>query len=176
MDEANAVTTPCVSSEKGGDNKINTEVPHKEAVGSLMYLSAATRPDIAFAVSKAARAMENPTQADWNAVKRIFRYLRGTSDFGIMYKRNGNQLEVYSDADFAGDVSTRRSTTGVISMYADGPISWSSHLQRTVALSTTEAEIIAASEGAKELVWLKRLLKDLSLMQESPVLLSLIHI
>jgi hypothetical protein len=79
---------------------------------------------------------------------------------------------VFSDADFAGDKVTRRSTTGFIAIVANGAVSWTSQLQKTTALSTTKAEIIAASEGAKELVWLKRLLSELlsDFAQKTPVL------
>jgi hypothetical protein len=114
-----------------------------------MYLAAAMRPDIAFAVNKAAWDMDRPTEKDWNNVKRIFRYLRSTSNYGIRYTRGSGQLIVFSDAEFAGDKATRHSTTGVIAIFAEGAVSWTRQLQKTTALTTSEAEIIAASEGAK---------------------------
>ena len=137
-----------------------------------MYLAAATRPDIAFAVNKAARVMDRPAEKDWNNVKRIFSYLRSTSNYGLGYIRGPGELKVFSDADFAGDRVTRRSITGVIAIVANGAMSWTSKLKKTTAPSTTEAEIIAASEGAKELVWLKRLLSELlsDFAEKTPVL------
>lgn len=160
MAESNAISTPVGREESDRDEVLSSEIPYREAVGCLMYLTTASRPDIAFAVNKAARAMEKPTVQDWNQIKRIFRYLRGTVDYGIIYSK-AEELKVYSDADFAGDKRTRRSTTGIVAIFSGGPISWTSQLQKVVATSTTEAEIISASEGAKELVWLKRLLSEL---------------
>lgn len=173
MNECNPVTTPATREEGETSEDIKEQVPYREAVGSLMYLATATRPDIAYAVSFAARAVEKPTRKDWNNVKRILRYLRGTNNFSIKYQKDCKQLAVYSDADYAGDVATRRSTTGVVAMFAGGAVSWTSQLQRTVALSTTEAEIIAASEGAKELMWLKRLIRELSGQEE---LIPVLHV
>jgi hypothetical protein len=126
-----------------------------------MYLAAATHPDIAFAVNKAARLMGRPAEKDWNNVKHIFHYSQSTSNYGLRYTRGFGELMVFGDAEFAGDKVTRCSTTDVIAIFADSAVSWTSQLQKTAALSTTEAEIIAASEGAKELVWLKCLLLEL---------------
>lgn len=163
MDQANSLSTPCGGCEKESEELVGNEVPYREAVGCLMFLMIATRPDIAFAVSRAARAVEKPTTADWLNVKRIFRYLRATSNYGLFYRKisNNKNVDVYSDADFGGDVKTRRSTTGVVATFAGGAVSWSSRLQKSVALSTTEAEFVAASEGAKELIWLTRLLNEI---------------
>ena len=127
------------------------QVPYGEAVGSLMYLAFGTRPDIAFDVSTVSQALDKPTEEDWEKVKRIFKYLKGTYQMGIMYQ-NGDQtgmLAAYSNADFAGDVCTRRSTSGVVCQHMRRPVSWLSQRQKSVALSTTEAEFMAASEGAK---------------------------
>ena len=105
--------------------------------------------------------MDMPTEKAWKNVKRIFRYLWSTSNYGLRYTRGSGELKAFSDADFAGHKVTRRSATGVIAIFAEGAASWTSQLQKTTALSTTEAEIIATSEGTKELVWLKRLLSEL---------------
>ena len=172
MAEAKGVSTHASREESDNHKDVSGKVPYREAVGSLMYLATATRPDIAFAVSKAARVMVRPAEKNWNDVKRIFRYLRLTSNYGIKYTTGSGELNVFSDADFAGDKATRRSTTGVLAIFANGALSWTSQLQRTTDLSTTEAEIIAASEGAKELVWLKRLLSELlpDFAKRTPVL------
>lgn len=172
MEECNHVCTPCERSSGGTDVHVGDEVPYREAVGCLLYLANISRPDIAFAVSRAARAMEKPTQSDWLHVKRIFKYLRGTEGLGLFYKSGcGTKLEVFCDADFAGEEKSRRSTTGVVAMLSGTAISWSSRLQGSVALSTTEAEFVAASEGAKELIWLHRLLQELRVYKDGiPVL------
>lgn len=170
MNNSNKVATPCDRTECNDSKPIESQVPYREAIGCLMYLTAGTRPDIAYAVSKAARSMESPTQNDWTMVKRIFKYLRGTSTYGILYKIDGSTLQVYSDADFGGCSKTRRSTTGVISIISGGAVSWTSQLQRSVALSTTEAEFVASSEGTKELIWLQRLLSELGHRVEKPTL------
>ena len=122
----------------------------------------ATRPDIAQAVGVVSQFCENPTQQHWIAVKRIFRYLQGTMDYGLYYRKTGEEdLVGYSDADWAGNLDNRRSTTGYAFLLHGACISWRSTRQRTVALSTTEAEYMALSESTQEAVWLKRLLEDL---------------
>ena len=161
MDESNGISTPAGCEESNVKEKITAKTPYREAVGCLLYLTTASRPDIAFAVNKAARAMEDPTTEDWNQVKRIFRYLKKTMNYGIVYKNKEEDLKVYSDADYAGDKETRRSTTGIVATLTQGAISWTSQLQKTVSTSTTEAELVSASEGAKELIWLKRLLSEI---------------
>uniref|UniRef100_A0A146M1T4 Retrovirus-related Pol polyprotein from transposon TNT 1-94 n=1 Tax=Lygus hesperus TaxID=30085 RepID=A0A146M1T4_LYGHE len=130
--------------------------PYRQAVGGLMYLMVGTRPDIAYAVGVASRTLENPTWNNWVQVKRIFRYLKGTSQLGLLYKSGNNSLVCYSDADHGGDHSTGRSTTGVVAMFSNAAISWLSQRQTSVSISTTEAEIVAASD-----LWLKRLLLDM---------------
>ncbi|KAF8777457.1 Retrovirus-related Pol polyprotein like [Argiope bruennichi] len=155
------------------ENKlIGKEVPYRQAVGSLMYLATATRPDLAYAISIVSENLENHRTSDWCAVKRIFKYLRGTVDFGLLYqaKCHPNKLEVYSDADYAGDLKTRRSRTGMVSKFSCGALSWMSQKQKSVVLSTTEAEYVAANESAKELIWLKHLLSDITNL-ETPSLL-----
>lgn len=176
MSECNKIDTPMERQTQSADNEVNdgslTKVPYRQAVGSLMYLAVGTRPDIMYAVSHVSQALENPTQNDWSKVKRIFKYLKGTSDISIVYGSNHQKmLTTYSDADFAGDARTRRSTSGVVCMYMGGPISWISRRQKSVALSTTEAEFVAASEASKEAVWLMRLLNEITELSSVPRLL-----
>lgn len=155
--------------DKDADTK---QFSYRSAVGGLLYLSTGCRPDIAYAVSVASRSLENPTSDDFIKVKRIFRYLQGTSDHEIVYKPDHKKgiIECYSDADHGGDHSSGRSTTGVMCLYSGGAISWLSQKQASVAISTTESEIVAASEAAREVVWLKRLLSIMTVLKDIPYL------
>ncbi len=146
------------------------KIPYREAVGSLLYLTTTTRPDIAFAVGQVSQYCQNPGKGHWNAVKRIIAYLAGTPNYGICFKKeNCKMILGYSDADFARDLDNRRSTTGYIFLHCGGPIVWASKRQRTTALSTTEAEYVAGCESAKEAVWINRLLKEIGKEDSLPV-------
>lgn len=141
----------------------------RELIGSLLYIANGTRPDIAAVVSALACHQDNATEEHWKAAKRVLRYLRGTANHGIYYDRNGgNVLHGFADADYAGDMDSRRSTSGIVFMLNGGPIQWMSKKQATVALSTTESEYVSASAAAQEAVHLRMLLKDLGYPQTSP--------
>ncbi|KAH9761191.1 hypothetical protein KPL70_000407 [Citrus sinensis] len=143
-------------------------VPYASAVGSLMYAMVCTRPDISQAVSMVSRYMHDPGKSHWLTVKWILRYLYGTVDVGLLFKKDcGQQCVGYCDSDFAGDLDKRRSTTGYVFTLGGGPVSWRSILQSTIALSTTEAKYMAATEAVKEVIWLKGLLGDLGVIQEN---------
>ena len=137
-----------------------------------MYLMLGTRPDLAYSVGVLSRSLENPTTEDVTQVKRVFRYIAGSIEKGITYSGSSERgiLECYSDADFSGCEKTGRSTSGVVVGYAGGAISWLSQRQPTVALSTTEAEIMAASEAAKEFAWLTRLFQGSVRLKHVPIL------
>lgn len=140
--------------------------PYQSAVGALMYLSITTRPDIAYATSVLASHMHNPGEQHWEGVKHVMAYLNGTRDRSILYgEESSNQVSIYSDSDHAGDVGSRKSRTGIVSMLNGGPISWKSHLQNRVSLSSTEAEYYAASEAAIEAKWYHKLLSELQFHQ-----------
>ena len=145
-------------------------IPYASAVGSLMYAMVCTRPDIAHAVGVVSRFLSNPGKEHWAAVKWILRYLRGTSKFCLCFGDSNPVLVGYTDADMAGDVDTRRSTSGYLITFSGGAVSWQSRLQKCVALSTTEAEFIAATEASKELLWMKKFLSELGFQQERPQL------
>lgn len=164
MSDAVPVSTPAETTTPVGvqDGQTVVTYPFREAVGSLMYLAVATRPDIAFAISSVSRHLENPSPADVTAVRRVMKYIKGTANLGIFFDSQCEiNLNAFSDADYAGDHETRRSTSGFVFMLGSGAIAWCSQRQKCVALSTTESEYIAASETVKELVWLKRLLSEL---------------
>jgi hypothetical protein len=147
-----------------------SSVPYREAIGSLMYLMVMTRPDIAFAVNQVSQYCQNPGPGHWNGVKRILAYLAGTPNHGLLFKRNDEESLIgYCDADYAGDTDKRRSTTGYVFLLYGGPVSWCSKRQSCTALSTTEAEFVAACEAAKEATWLLRLLQELGIKENGPV-------
>ncbi|RVX20257.1 Retrovirus-related Pol polyprotein from transposon TNT 1-94 [Vitis vinifera] len=134
-------------------------------VGSLMYAQVCTRPDIAFAVGMLGRYQSNPGIDHWKAAKKVMRYLQGTKDYKLMYRRTSN-LEVvgYSDSDFAGCVDSRKSTSGYIFILAGGAISWRSVKQTMTATSTMEAEFISCFEATSHGVWLKSFISGLRVM------------
>jgi len=138
-----------------------SRVPYASAVGSLMYAMICTRPDIAQAVGVVSRFMANPGGEHWSSVKRILRYIKGISDVALCFRGLGFVVMGYIDSDFAGDIDKRRSTTGYVFTLAGGAISWLSKLQDVVALSTTEAEYMAATEACKEAIWIQRLMEEL---------------
>ena len=143
------------------DKVLDKEVyRYSELVGSLLYLSVCTRPDIAQAVGVLARHMAKPSMDHWTAAKAVLRYIAGTLDLGITFKHTGTPVEGYCDADFAGDLDTRRSTTGFVFILSGGAICWSSRLQPTVAVSTSEAEYMASAQAVKEALWLRKLMLD----------------
>jgi hypothetical protein len=113
-----------------------------------MYLAVSTRPDIAFAVSMLSQFNQHHGKEHWNAAKRVLRYLKGTLDHGLTFKKTGEKLRVCVDADWAGSIDDRRSFTGYSFILASATISWETRKQRTVALSSTEAEYMALSDGA----------------------------
>jgi len=153
--------TPCT-----GDNIIsenNTPFDstiYKSALGSLIYLSRATRPDIAFAVNKASRKCENPTYSDWRKIINILKYLNSTKNFKIKYDGQGDFV-AYTDADFGGDTKDRKSTSGNIILMGKNPIMWQSKKQTIVATSTAESEYISTSECTKRVLWLRNMLEEL---------------
>ncbi|CAA0822344.1 cysteine-rich RLK (RECEPTOR-like protein kinase) 8 [Striga hermonthica] len=138
---------------------------YRSIVGGLRYL-VHTRPDIAFAVGYVSRFMEDPREDHWVAVKRLLRYVKGTVDQGIIFPKTGDRSELrltaFSDADMAGDIDGRKSTSGVLVFLGSAPISWQPLKQKIVALSTCEAEYVAAATAACQAVWLRRLLGELT--------------
>ena len=150
------------------------KVPFRPLTGSLIYAASAVRLDIAHAVNAVARFCENPGKAHWKALKRILKYLKATGDHCLCFSGSGpnpNVLTGFSDADYAGDVDTRRSTTGYVFTLNGAAVTWRSRRQSCVALSTTESEYVSMSESTKEAVWIRRLLKTLGVRQSDPTIL-----
>jgi hypothetical protein len=142
------------------------KVPYASAVGALMYAALATRPDIAYAVTALCQFMANPAISHWNAAKRVFRYLQGTKEHALAYGWNGGKDQLlygYSDSDWGNDVNDRRSVTGWTFLLHDGAVSWQSCKQPTVALSSVEAEYMAATQATREAVWWRAFLTELGM-------------
>ncbi|KMQ86248.1 retrovirus-related pol polyprotein from transposon tnt 1-94 [Lasius niger] len=174
MSDCNAVSTPldigmklvrgAVWSTDDGEKP-----PYRELVGCLLYLSLATRPDIAHAASALNQFNDCFNETHWGAAKRILRYLKGTSDQGILYSHRNDSLAGYVDANWGRSTDDRRSFTGYAFIMNGGTVAWDSRKQRTVALSTTEAEYMALSEAAKEAVHLQCFLLELGAIDAGPV-------
>ncbi|XP_031393460.1 secreted RxLR effector protein 161-like [Punica granatum] len=147
------------------------QVPYASAIGSLMYAMLCTRPDIAYAVSMTSRYQSNPGLDHWTAVKNILKYLRRTKDMVLVYGGGELRLDGFTDSDFQSDVDDRKSISGYIFICNGGAVSWKSSKQETTADSTTEAEYIAASDAAKEAVWIRKFVTELGIVHSisSPV-------
>lgn len=146
---------------------------YQSIVGSLLYAAITNRPDIAQAVGVVSKFCANSTQSHLTAAKRILRYLKGTVNLGLSYKKcaDGNLIG-YSDADWAGDMDDRHSTSGNVFLLAKRAVSWLSKKEATVALSTTEAEYVALSTATQEAIWLRKLLADVGNPLEEPIVVS----
>eukprot|EP00253_Pinus_taeda_P026018 PITA_26018 len=148
------------------------KVPYASVAVSLMYAVVCTRPDIAHAVGVVIRYMNNPRKEHWMVVKWILKYLRGTTNQALCFGSSNITLQGYVDADMAGDRDNRRSTTGYVFTVGATTVSWVSKLQSVVALSTTEAEYVAATKANKEMIWLQRFMDEWGKKQELGTLYS----
>ena len=156
--------TPEMSPKTEDDRNYMANVPYRECIGSLMYLMAMTRPDIALALNQAAAYVSNPGREHWDAVLQILCYIKKTIHYGLVYGDCSNStLLGFTDADWAGDLQTRKSTTGILFTFNGGPVAYGSRRQRATALSTRDSEFYAVCEGAKESIWLKSLLLELGI-------------
>lgn len=159
--ETNQKLTNRVESNSENEKGNMKHKPYRELIGCLIYLANAMRPDLAFAASALSRFCIDPNEVHCKLAKRILRYLQNTIDYGITYTKDCKEMQAYVDSDWAGDVENRKSCSGNVVMLAGGPISWESRKQKSVTLSTMEAEHIALSEVCKEVVYLRRLLEHM---------------
>jgi hypothetical protein len=143
-------------------------IPYQSAVGAIMYCMLGTRPDIAFAITALSQYSSNYGTKHWTAVKHLLRYLQGTQDYKLTYglkKGDGDPvLFGYCDSDWGNDIDDRRSYTGYAFILAGGAVSWQSKKQPTTALSSVEAEYMAATQATKEAIWWRTLLSELGLV------------
>jgi hypothetical protein len=163
MEDAKSITTPMgtsgsLDSDKSG-NMVDQKL-YRSMIGSLLYVTA-SRPDVMFSVCMCARFQASPRESHLKATKRILRYLKHTQDVGLWYPKGASfELVGYSDSDYAGDKVERKSTSGTCQLLGRSLVSWSSKKQNSIALSTAEAEYIAAGSCCAQILWMKATLKD----------------
>lgn len=163
MSECKPVDTPIeyklnVGICENQNKNVNKHIPYQQLIGSLMFLSVLTRPDISYSVGYLSQFNNCHTEEHWSYAKRILKYLKKTKSFGIKYFKSGNsQIIGFVDADWASNIIDRRSYTGFCFLLCNGVISWECKKQKTVALSSTEAEYMGLSEACKEAVYLRSL-------------------
>ena len=165
MDTSHPIGTPMATNYKDApaDPKQDLpKVPFRALIGSLLFASTRTRPDIATAVGILSRHMTHYNQDHWVAAKHILRYLRGTRDAVLMFRKDTSEaLHGYADATYASDTSTSRSRTGYVLYLAHAPIAWVSRLQKTIASSSAESEYQALASAAQEILFLRQLLSEM---------------
>lgn len=171
--ESKPVATPMETGFLSAGTTESAELPnntlYRKAIGSLLYIATVSRLDIAVAVSILSRRVEKPTQQDWNAVKRVMRYLAFTINKKLCLPSSESiELNCYVDADWAGEKIDRKSTSGYVFLLGKGAVAWSSRKQTSVAMSSTEAEYVAASFASRELLWLRQLLMDMNVPVVGP--------
>lgn len=161
----------CPDNDK--DKNCMKDIPYRELVGCLLFVAQRTRPDILFTVIALSQYNNNPGYIHWTRLCQLTRYLLSTSEYGITYHGDQNlQLTIYCDSDWGADRDTRKSTSGYILYLGSCPISWRSLKQKSVSLSTMEAEYVAISEAVKELLWILPIIKELKVINlTTPVIL-----
>jgi hypothetical protein len=158
-----------MSPKTDSEKRDMVDKPYRSVLGSVMWGQLATRPDLSFSVSLLARFQANPGIQHWNALMHVVGYIKNTLDYGLTYSRNSDVSPVaYVDADYGGCRDTRRSTSGYVFMMAGGAVSWSSKRQATVALSTVEAEYVAMSRCAQQMVWMHSWLSEVDIDYTKP--------
>ncbi|KAJ9536604.1 hypothetical protein OSB04_un000205 [Centaurea solstitialis] len=167
MSSCNSIGTPMATGNKIGPDHEGKDVDlrtYRGMVGSLMYLTA-SRPDIMFATCVCARYQAKPKESHLAAVKRIFRYLKGTPYYGLWYPKGlGFELQAYSDADYGGCNMDRKSTSGHIQLLGKKLVSWASKKQQCVSTSTAESEYVAAASCCSQVLWMQTQLRDYGFM------------
>jgi len=166
LKDANPVNTPMVvNAHFEPAKKLDEKLPYRHAIGGLRWIERCTRPDISFAVGLLSRFNNAFDHVHFTAVKRVLRYLKGTAEKTfkinkVSFTPTSVPLVAYTDSDWAGDKNSRRSTSGYIIQIFGNTVSFGSKVQKTVALSSTEAELMAVTEGVKEILYIKNLLSE----------------
>ncbi|GJR46867.1 hypothetical protein Tco_1314970, partial [Tanacetum coccineum] len=166
METCELVDTPMVEKsklDKDPQGKAVDPTGYRGMIGTLMYLTA-SRLDLVFVVCMCSRYQAKPIEKHLHAVKRIFRYLRGTINTALWYLKDSCiALTAFADADHVGCQDTRKSTSGSMNMLGDRLVSWSSKKQKSTAISSTEAEYIALSGCCAQILWMRSQLTDYGL-------------
>jgi hypothetical protein len=165
------MSTPMITNWKklsASDSQLVDATVYRQWIGSLMYL-VNTRPDICFAVNTLNQYMVEPRSVHMVGAKHVLRYVAGTVDFGLDYVRgDGVGLVGYTDSDWAGCVADRKNSLGCCFSLGSGLVSWFSRKQKSIALSSAEAEYMAASQASCEAIWLRKMLVGLFDQEMSP--------
>src|SRR5277367_6413321 len=162
-----------MSPKTDSERKAMDDKQYRSILGSVMWGQLATRPDLSFSVSLLARFQANPGIDHWNALMHVVGYIKNTLDYGITYSRDVElSPHAFVDADYGGCKDTRRSTSGYVFLMAGGPVTWSSKRQTTVAISTVEAEYVAMSRCAQQMVWMHNWLSEVGVEYSVPGLIS----
>ena len=177
--DCHAVSTPAEpgaqlhSTSNATDETFDTTFPFAEIIGSLQFAALTTRLDIAYAVNNATQFKNYPTTANCNVVRRILKYLKGTSGYRLTLggQHHSFHLTAYADADYAVAVEDRKSRSGYVIFFNDSPISWAFKKQPCVATSTTHSEYIACYAATIEVIWLRRLLASIGIPQSKPTVI-----
>jgi len=181
MSECNPIATPIdkASHMQDGESQLyESQKTYQALTGSLTYAAMLTQPDIGYVTQYLSQANKNPTQCDWNAVKWVLRYLKGTKDMGIMFRRDWDATHIqhgpltpwgFCDANYVEDPHDCKSTSGFVFMLASSPILWKSKKQLSVSLSTMEAEYYALGIVCQEAAWLKQIGQELLMSLNKPI-------
>lgn len=167
MSDCKPVSTPLpvgCKLEKSDKEPLDDEVyQYRQLIGSLMYLSVCTRPDISYACSQLSQFITCFDESHWRIGKRVLRYLAGTINYGLHFERSSSNLDIvaYTDADWANDLSDRKSYTGFVIKLGGNLVNWEARKQRCTALSSTEAEYVAISDVCKDILFVKNLLMEI---------------
>jgi hypothetical protein len=158
-----------MSPKTDSEKREMVDKPYRPVLGSVMWGQLATRPDLSFAVSLLSHFQANPGIEHWKGLLHVIGYIKNTLDYGLTYSRDTDLTPLaYVDADYGGCRDTRRSTSGYVFMMAGGPVTWSSKRQATVALSTVEAEYVAMSRCAQQMVWMQTWLGEVEIGYDIP--------
>ena len=172
LDNAAYARTPMAANAKLTNDPSGESVDvtlYRSMIGCLLYLTA-SRPDIAFSVCVCSRFQSNPKVSHLNAVKKIIKYVGGTCDYGLFYSKESNlSLTDFSNFDWASNTDDRKSTTGGCFYVRANLVAWMSKKQNSVSLSTVEAKYIAAGSCCSQLLWMKKVLTDYALSQDTMV-------
>ena len=158
-----------MSPKTDSERKEMANKPYRPVLGSVMWGQLATRPDLSFAVSLLSRFQADPGIEHWKGLLHVIGYIKNSMDYGLTYSRDADLTPLaYVDADYGGCRETRRSTSGYVFTMAGGAVTWSSKRQATVALSTVEAEYVAMSRCAQQLIWMQTWLDEVEIAHTTP--------